>query len=470
MGLRSWLAQRFSAPGIEPSGAAIITTTYGLNGNEQILPSLVEAGREAYVGNSVVFGAVLARISLFSEATFVFRDLKDKSLSGSFERDGRTNTSLRKLEKPWENGNTGELLARMMQDADIAGNAYFWDAGDMLVRLRPEWVTIVTEIFYDPQGREYRKVIGYFYDPPPVADEQYGGPRYFTADEVVHWSPIPDPYAQFRGMSWMTVVLREVWADNAMTQYKTKYLENAASPNLLVKYSQKLGRGTVDRIRERIEARHGGSDNAFRTLVLDEGADVMVIGNSFEQMNFSTVQAAGENRILIASGVPGIVVGSKEGLQAATYSNYEQAMRRFADITMRPLWRSACSALEKIVAVPTGKQLWVDISDIAALRQGEKERADTMFILSQSATQLVAASFTPESVVKALSSGDITQLEYKEPEPPPAPEPPALPAGTEPDPAADPEADPAGGDPAEPDPSGARARVNGHPKGNPVNV
>lgn len=460
MGLKSWLAQRFSAPGIEPSGAAIITTTYGLNGNEQILPSLVEASREAYVGNSVVFGAILARIALFSETTFCFRDLKDKSLSGSFERDGRRNTALRKLENPWPNGSTGELLARMMQDADLAGNAYIWDAGDQLVRLRPEWVTIVTEIFSDPLGREYRKVIGYFYDPPPLSDEIWGGPRIFTVDEVVHWSPIPDPYAQFRGMSWISVVLREVWADNAMTNYKTKYLENAASPNLLVKYSQKLGRGTVDRIRERIEARHGGSDNAFRTLVLDEGADVMVIGNSFEQMNFSTVQAAGENRILIASGVPGIVVGSKEGLAAATYSNYEQAMRRFADITMRPLWRSAAAALAKIIAVPPGKQLWFDISDIAALRQGEKERADTMFIQAQAATQLVAAGYKPESVVAALSSGDITLLDFKPPEPPPAPAPPAIGAGPAEPPT---EETPAGEEPA---PSGppARARVNGHSK------
>ena len=202
-------------------------------------------------------------------------------------------------------------------------------------------------------------------------------------------------------------------------------------------------------------------ENAFGTLVLDEGADVMVIGNSFEQMNFSTVQAAGENRILIASGVPGIVVGSKEGLQAATYSNYEQAMRRFADVTMRPLWRSACAALAKIISVPPGAQLWYDVSDIAALRQGEKERADTMFILAQSAAQLVAQNFSPESVVKALSSGDITLLDYKAPEPVPAPpvaDPPAI-GG-----APAPETPPAGGDTPSPTPPG-RTRVNGHSKG-----
>jgi phage portal protein BeeE len=232
-------------------------------------------------------------------------------------------------------------------------------------------------------------------------------------------------------MSWLTPVLREVAADNTMTAYKTRYLTNNASPNLLVKYTQRLGDKSVNNIRERIEARHSGVENAFKTLVLDEGADAMVIGNSFEQMNFSTVQAAGENRILLASGVPGIVVGAKEGLSAATYSNYEQAMRRFADITMRPLWRSVCACLSRLAPPPKDSRLWFDVSDIAALRQGEKEQADTMLVKAQAVAELTTANFSPESAVEAIQSGDLTLLEYKEPPPPPTPQLPALEPGAD---------------------------------------
>jgi hypothetical protein len=157
--------RRFSRPGIDPSGASVLTTSYGLNGNEAILPTLFGSNQQAYGGNAIVFGAILARLSLFSEATFAFRDLSTKDLSGSFERDGRRNTALRKLEDPWPNGTTGELLARMIQDVDLAGNAYIWDAGDQLVRLRPDWVTIVSEMRLDPNGREYREVVGYYYEP-----------------------------------------------------------------------------------------------------------------------------------------------------------------------------------------------------------------------------------------------------------------------------------------------------------------
>lgn len=405
-------SSRFWAPGIGPSGASVLTTSYGMGGNEAILPALLADNRKTYSGNAVVFGAILARLSLFSEATFAFRDLSDKHLSGAFQLDGRRNTALRKLESPWPNGTTGELLGRMIQDADLAGNAYIWDAGDQLVRLRPDWVTIISELVSDPVGRQYRQVIGYYFEPPVDRQGYDGPPQFFTVDEVAHWSPNPDPEANFRGMSWLTPVLRDIWGDQAMTEYKIRYLQNAASPNLLVKYAQRLGPDKVSSIAAQVQARHGGVDNAFKTLVLDEGADVTVIGNSFEQMNFSTVQAAGENRILIASGVPGIVVGSKEGLDAATYSNYAQAMRRFADITMRPLWRSVCACLASLVVVPPGKRLWYDTSDIAALRQGEKEQADTMLVFAEAVQRLVASGADPVSVASALGAGDLSQLSF----------------------------------------------------------
>jgi hypothetical protein len=103
-------------------------------------------------------------------------------------------------------------------------------------------------------------------------------------------------------------------------------------------------------------------------------------------------------------------------------------MRRFADITMRPLWRSACSCLSALVPVPAGQRLWYDTSDIAALRQGEKERADTMLVKGQAIAALVAAGYEPASVVAAVESGDLGQLEW--PERPEPPQPPAT--GTEP--------------------------------------
>jgi hypothetical protein len=173
-------SQRFLGRGLDPSGAAVFTTTYGDPGNEPILPQLMPAAHGAYCSNAIVFGAILARLMLFSEAEFKFRGLTDKKLFGTQD--------LQVLEYPWPNGTTGELLARMIQDADLAGNAYVWNAGDQLVRLRPDWVTIVSALVTAPGGGQHRKVLGYHFEAPPTSADQ-PEPMDLTVDEVAHWSP-----------------------------------------------------------------------------------------------------------------------------------------------------------------------------------------------------------------------------------------------------------------------------------------
>ena len=384
-----------------PSGASVLMQTFGTPNAERILPTYLNA-IESYSSSGVVFGVIQARMSLFTEAEFKFQRLEDKSLFGS--------SALLPLEEPWPGGTTGELLARMEQDVSLAGNAYIRRTSEGLERLRPDCVTIISEIVKDANDTEIRHVVGYWFD--PTGFDNVRQPTYFPEEEVAHWAPIPDPWATWRGMSWLTPVLREVDADMQLTDYKRAYLNNAATPNLLIKYNGKIGGEKLTRLREQLQARHGGVGNAFKTLVLDEGADASVVGNNLEQLAFSATQAAGENRIAVAGNVPAIVVGLKEGLQAATYSNYEQAMRRFADLFGRPQWRSACAALAKLIEVPADCRLWYDTSAIAALRQGEKEQADTMQVLATAANSLVMAGYTPASINAALSAGDVTLLEH----------------------------------------------------------
>jgi phage portal protein BeeE len=395
--------QRFYTPA-PPAGSMFAASSWGNPDNERILPEYRNA-LTAYQNSGVVFGVILARLSLFTEAEFKFQDLKDKHLFGT--------PDLAILETPWPGATTGDLLARMEQDASLAGNAFVRRVDSTrLERLRPEWVTIISELIdaYDPvtgAESEVRRVIGYYYEPPASSDRK---PDIYPVDDVAHWSPIPDPAAEFRGMSWLTPVLREIDADLSMTDYRRAFVQNAAMPNLIIKYANQVGPDKVKRIADQITARHGGVANAFKTLVLDEGADPTVLSQNFEQMQFTALQAAGENRIAVAGGVPAIVAGLKEGLEAATYSNYGLAMRRFADLTMRPNWRSASGALAKLVTAPDGSRLWFDTSAIAALQEGEKERADTMQVLATAANTLITAGYTADSVKAALAASDVTLL------------------------------------------------------------
>ena len=384
------------------SGAAVLTTSYASADREPVLPQLAQFAQQANSSSAIVFSAILIRMALFSEATFKFQAKDDKHLFG--------NQSLARLEEPFGEGTTtGDLLARPEQDVSLAGTSFTWDppGEGRFIRLRPDWTTIVSEVVEVDGGGWYRRPVGYWHEPPKgVLDKGRG--FLVPAGEVVHWRPVPDPAADFRGMSWLTPVMRDVQGDDGLTRYKIKYLENSASPNLLIRYAQKLQPGTVDAVRERMHARYGGVDNAFKTLVLDQGADVTVIGNSLAQMDFSGVSAVGVERILAAAMVPAVLAGL-EPLRGAG-RGFQESMQKFANIWARPHWRSFCGAFSRIMDVPSGNRLWYDTSDIAALQDGEMERGQAALVRAQALLALVQAGYTHESAIAAVDAMDLSQL------------------------------------------------------------
>jgi hypothetical protein len=143
---------------------------------------------------------------------------------------------------------------------------------------------------------------------------------------------------------------------------------------------------------------------------LASGASADKIGSDMKEVDFKKVQAAGENRIAVASGVSGIIVGLSEGMEAATLANYGQARRRDADVTLRPLWRNMAGSFSTIVDVPPGAELWYDGRDISFLQEDLKDEAEIQHKEAITIRQYVDAGFTPESAVAAVQSGDLNQL------------------------------------------------------------
>jgi hypothetical protein len=389
---------------------------FGFNGNDypyllnQTLPGSGEEKPEAsfqgfvdmaYRSSGVVFACMLARLMLFTEVRFQFRNLSEGRTGKLFGT-----TALAPLEQPWTNATTGDLLARAIQDVDFAGNFFAARRGKTIRRLRPDRVTIVSG---SKTGKEIDlEVAGYIYDPLNAGEEE----MILLPDEVAHFAPIPDPLAQFRGMSWLTPVIREVMADRAATQHKLKFFQNGATPNLVVKLDPSVQKDMYDHWVSKFDERHKGSLNAYKTLYLGGGADATVVGTDLKQLDFSATQGAGETRIASAAGVPPIIAGFSEGLKSATYSNYGQARRRFADGTIRPLWRNLAGSFATLVKVPSGAELWYDDGGVPFLQEDKKDAATIQSIESKTINTLIAAGFTPESVVEAVTAGDLNLLKH----------------------------------------------------------
>lgn len=367
--------------------------------------SFIDYVNSVYKSNGVIFGIVLARIQLFAEARFQFQRMR-KGRPG----DLYGTEELFLLEKPWPNGTTGELLARMEQDVSIGGNAYVVREAGRLRRLRPDWVQIILN---EAPARAIKSdVVGYLYTPGGGTGRDEVNGKIYLPNEICHWSPIPDPEAQYRGMSWLTPVLSEIQADQATTRHKLKFFENAATPNLAVSFSETVTKAQFEGFMAAMNASHQGSGNAYKTLYLGGGADVKVIGADLRQLDFKSTQGAGETRICAAGGVPPIIVGLSEGLQSATYSNYGMARRKFGDHWARPQWRSVCSALERIIQTPRDSRLWYDDRDIAFLREDQKDVAAIQSQQAGTMKQLLDAGYTPESVMAAVTNEDWTMLEH----------------------------------------------------------
>lgn len=367
----------------------------------------------AYKSSGPVFACILARLLVFSEARFQFQ-----RFNGGRPADLYGTEALRLLERPWQNGTTGELLARMEQDTSLAGNFFATVVDDQdgrrVRRLRPDWVTIVTGSRSDggPSALDAR-VVGYIYRPNGTLDHYQQ--VILTTEQVAHWSPIPDPDAQWRGMSWLTPVIREIKGDLAASDHKLKYFENGATGGIAVSYDAAVSPDAVARFAEMFKQKHAGNDNAYKTFHFGGGADVTTIGADLKQLDFKVTQGAGETRIAAAAGVGAVIAQLSEGLQGSALNagNFNAAKRRFTDGTMRPLWRSASAALESLVPPPEGSRLWYDTRDVAFLQEDQKDEAEIQGRHAETIRRLVDAGFSPDAVVQAVTAGDLRSLTGK---------------------------------------------------------
>ncbi len=395
--------------------------TYPLTGNsvqqtlageraERIPNSLEGFAQAAYAANGVVFACMAVRQLVFSAVRFQFQQIRNGRPQNLFGTD-----DLSILETPWTGGTTQDLLARMIQDADLAGNSYWTVLDGELVRLRPDWVEIVLEPRKHRGGTLGFQRVGYVYT--EGGSLSGNAPVPLLADEVAHYAPYPDPLGTYRGMSWLTPVLREVQNDGLMNRFKRKFLENGATPNLVVKGIKAPTKTQFDQIVEMLEARHAGVENAYRTLYLTEGVDATVVGSDLKQLDFKVVQGHLETRIAAAAGVHPVIAGLSEGLAGSSLNagNFGAARRRFADGTMHPLWQNAAGSMQQIVKPPARAgvaRLWYDARDVPFLREDAKDEAEIVLIRLQAMEAGVRAGFKPDTVRNAVTSGDLGLLEH----------------------------------------------------------
>lgn len=392
---------------------------------EKIEPNFPAYVENAFKASPPVFAAIRFRMAVLSEARFQWRQFikgRPGELFGSPE--------LALLEKPWPNGTTGDLLARMEVFSSLAGN-YFGTVADdegrlgkaargnrRIVHMRPDWVSMVIDSKSgDPNALDAR-VVGFLYEPVTSnANLPISGTKppavLLMPDEVVHFAPIPDPAARFRGMSWLTPAIEEVRADKAATVHQEKFFSNGASPHLAITLSEAVSPDDFQKYVAAFKVAHEGVDKAGKTLFLAGGADVRPLSSNFREMDFRPLKQLSETRVAMAAGVHPTVIGMSEGLQGSSLNagNFNAAARLTANTTLRPWWRNACASLQVLLEEPRkGAELWYDDSRISFLYDDATDLADIRQKNAIALRQLLDAGYQPDAAAEYLRTDDLGRL------------------------------------------------------------
>jgi hypothetical protein len=271
--------------------------------------------------------------------------------------------------------------------------------------LRPNWVeTILTA---PPNESVQSDVAGWIYKPGGTQDRSLW--EFYVAGDsrFAHWAPTPDPEAQFRGMSWLTPVVREIMSDKAATKHKGKFYENGATPSFAVSFKETVTAEQFKEFKALMRETHQGADNAYKPLYVGGGADITPLMYDLRQLDFKATQGAGETRIAAAARVHPVIVGLSEGMQGSSLNagNFKAAKDAWADGEMRPLWQSLCQSYESLVRTPEGARLHYDDRDISFLREDIEQKAKVLAQEADIIQGLVMQGFTWESARDALVEG-----------------------------------------------------------------
>jgi hypothetical protein len=308
--------------------------------------------------------------------------------------------------------------------AGLAGNAFVAFQSKRLRVLRPDWTAILygSDLEPDNPGHALDGVLlGYLY-----CNGGFGGgygdpggifgydPKLLLPDECAHWSPIPDPLNAGVGMSWLTPAVRDMQGDRVASEYKIRYFEQGATPNLVVKGLVAPDRVKFDALVDMLEERHAGAGNAYRTLYLTAGADATVIGSNLQEVDFRAVTSAGETRISVLSRVPASLLGISEGLSGSSLNagNFSAARRTFADTWVYPTLQDVAASLAPLVNVPVDAELWFDAADIPLLKEDAKDAADIEQVKAATIEMHIRSGFTPESAVAAVMGANQSLLKH----------------------------------------------------------
>ena len=152
----------------------------------------------------------------------------------------------------------------------------------------------------------------------------------------------------------------------ACEEYGAKFFANGAAPGGVLEHP-----GTIkdpQRVRESWQSTFGGSGNANKIAVLEEGMKYTPIGISPEQAQFLETRKFQINEIARIFRVPPHMVGD---LEKSSFSNIEQQSLEFVKYTLEPWLVRWEQSIQRILLSPEEKKSYFAKFNVEGLLRGD---------------------------------------------------------------------------------------------------
>lgn len=185
-----------------------------------------------------------------------------------------------------------------------------------------------------------------------------GRPRRLLQDEVLHLKDRSDD--GYLGRSRLSRAREAVGAGIAVQRFAGAMYRNGATPRGALVFKHRLNHDQIQRIKEMWRELFTGSDNAAKTLILDQDGDFKPFSVSPEDAELLASRRFTTEELARIYNVPPPIVGIWDH---SSFTNSETAGRWFASFTLTP-WIRKIEAEFSRAMLGRGYSLEIDLSGL----------------------------------------------------------------------------------------------------------
>lgn len=189
----------------------------------------------------------------------------------------------------------------------LTGNCYWWKVKDRLGVVRELWVIHSQYMKIIPSKTEFIQAYEYKQGKEAIR---------FAPDEIVHLK-YPNPRSMYYGYSPLQAAAEAVDTYEYMKQAQWSAFKQGIFPGLTLSTDQQLKKETIERIQTNIENRYGGTKQAGKVFVLEQGLNPLKITLTPQEMAFLESSNLSRTDILGIYKVPEAIAGISQNVNKA---------------------------------------------------------------------------------------------------------------------------------------------------------